>query len=547
MKWIKRIVFSLLLLIVVAFVGIYAYFKLDTRIPYAQPNPIPVVVPTFSPAKIDFTHHFNSDVHLPVMGAAIIDVDGDQLPELWLGGGENQHDGLFKYQDGAFIDISESWGLHDFDPTMQSYGPTAYDLDEDGDMDLLVCKEDDVYMYVNQGGSFQEMKLNLPLDEKSAPISVTCGDINEDGLGDMFVSTYLHKDLMQGQTIFNEESYGSNSMLLLNRGMKFEDITETSGLNYTHNTFIGVMLDVDEDGDADLVVAHDTGEVRTYKNNGDLTFETVANPMTGKFGYPMGIAIGDYDNNGKPDFFFSNAGSTMPEFLLKGDLKDDQTYLGQWLLFSNQGDFKFKNVAETTHLANYEFAWGAIFEDFNLDGLQDLVVAENYVDLPNFKLVKLPCRFLLNTPDHQFVSTEAASGVVNENYAISPLTADFNNDGYPDLVYSNINGPAKAWINDGGSYNFLKVRLEQTASAMGAKVEVITGAGKTLTDWMITGEGLGSDQSHILVFGLGEETRVTQVNVFYLGGKKNTITDPAINQTLYVSSKTEADSLSLLQ
>jgi hypothetical protein len=295
------------------------------------------------------------------------------------------------------------------------------------------------------------------------------------------------------------------------------------------------MIDVDDDDLLDLIVAHDTGEARTYKNLGQEKFELKSNPMTGKFGYPMGIAVGDYNNDSRPDFFFSNTGSTVPTAILKGDLDlDKHTFVGDWLLFENEGEFSFSEKGKETDLANFEFAWGAIFEDFNLDGLQDLVVAENYVDLPLFKLVKLPCRFLLNTPGHQFISTESESGVVNPNYAISPLTADFNNDGYPDLIYSNLAGRSKIFINDGGDNNYLKVALEQTPKALGSKVQVITASGKTLTDWLVTGEGLGSDQSHTLVFGLGKENAIQNINIRYSDGSRNSIDANAINRTYFI-------------
>ena len=539
MKLLKRILFILLFVIVILFIGIYSYFKGDTQIPYKKPDPLPVEVPSFNEVKIDFNHSFNSKIHLPIMGSAIIDVDNDNVPELFLGGGHNQPDGLFKYVDSIFINIASEWNL-DLNKQMQSYGTSVYDFDQDGDQDLLVAREDDIYYYRNEGNRFIEKALNLPFDENSAPISITLGDINRDGLIDLFTSTYLHKEIMQGQTIFNDVEYGSVSRLFLNKGdLKFEDLTTSSGLEYVHNTFVAVFIDVDEDGWLDLVVAHDTGEVRTYRNNGGLTFEMISNPMTGSFGYPMGVAVGDYNNDGRVDFFFSNTGSTMPEFMLRGDLRKDQNFMGEWLLFRNEGEFNFTEVGAQTHLAKFEFSWGALFEDFNLDGLQDLVVAENYVDLPNFKLVKLPCRFLLNTPSRRFIATGKESGVENYNYAISPLTADFNDDGYPDLVYANINGPSRVFINEGGKNNYIKVKLEQTPAALGAKVTVQVNRNLKLSDWHITGEGLSSDQSHTLVFGLSQHTAAQSILVEYPNGTTVELEDPKINKTYYIEKENQ--------
>ncbi|WP_161624682.1 FG-GAP repeat domain-containing protein, partial [Winogradskyella psychrotolerans] len=136
------------------------------------------------------------------------------------------------------------------------------------------------------------------------------GDVNKDGTIDIFISNYIRKKQMVGQNNFSK-TYGPISQLLLNNGDNtFKDVTKESGLTYQHNTFMGIFVDIDNDSWLDLVVAHDTGEVRTYQNNGDGTFTVKPNPTTDKYGYPMGIAVGDYNNDGNVDFMFSNTGST---------------------------------------------------------------------------------------------------------------------------------------------------------------------------------------------------------------------------------------------
>jgi hypothetical protein len=90
----------------------------------------------------------------------------------------------------------------------------------------------------------------------------------------------------------------------------------------------------------------------------------------------MGIAVTDYGDDGLVDFFFSNVGSTPPEILVKGDLRDDQKFNPKWIMFKNKGNFQFDDIAEQVKIADYEFSWGAIFEDFNLDGKDDLMVSE---------------------------------------------------------------------------------------------------------------------------------------------------------------------------
>ncbi len=170
-----------------------------------------------------------------------------------------------------------------------------------------------------------------------------------------------------------------------------------------------------------------------------------------------------------------------------------------------------------------EFSWGCLFEDFNLDGRQDLVVAENYVSFPPHALFPLPCRFLIQLPTGKFASVEEQAKVVNKHFAITPLISDFNNDGYPDLVYININGESKAFINNGGKADYLKVRMPDTNEAIGAKVTVNFSDSTTLTNWNSIGEGLSSDQSNILQFAITSGKKVLSVIIKYNSNRINTI------------------------
>ena len=533
----KKLVFIILFLLLGLVIALFLYLKKDAAQKYPYPDPMPVIIPTFTPIDLTFKHTFKSANHLPIVGAAIIDIDNDNKPELWLGGGEGQADQVFSLSNSKLKNITTKLKLGSKDKAVQSYGAAVIDLDNDGDQDILVTRDDGIHQYMNVQGMFTHKKLNIDFDDKSTPIAITCGDINKDGILDMFVSCYLPKQKMEGQAIFKKNEYGANSQLYLGTpDGSYKNVTKAYGLDYTHNTFTAILIDVDEDGWLDLIVAHDTGETRTYKNENGVKFIQKHNPMSNNYGYPMGIAVGDYNNDGRPDFFFSNTGSTMPDIMLRGDLDAKDKFIGEWLLYQTEKNFVFQEKAKEANLDKYEFSWGAIFEDFNLDGFQDLVVAENYVDLPIFKLSKLPCRFLLNTPSFKYVSTETESNVVNENYAISPLSADFNDDGYPDLVYSNISGSPKLWLNNGGENNYLKINLPPNAENIGAKVSVITGTGKRLSDWLVIGEGLGSDQSHTLVFGLGSEKHIQNVVIKYIDGTIQTIDSLSINTTLNITN-----------
>lgn len=489
----------------------------------ATPNPYPESkpdseVPGYNEVALNHIHNYNGEEYLPVMGSAAIDVDGDGVSELFLGGGENQDDQLFKYSNGVFNKVSEvSFGKADKDAT---YGASVVDINNDGKDDLLLARESGGYIYLNNGSSFSVIEFDLHLNQKSRAISYAPADLNSDGLVDLYVSAYLTRKSMEGQNIFNKEDYGGTSVLLLNNGDNtFTDITQSSGLSYVHNTFLGIFADMDDDNDLDLVVAHDTGKVKTWENNGDMTFSESKNPFSEVYGYPIGIGAGDYNNDGRIDFYFSNTGPTAPKFLARGDLREDQVFHTDLMLMENTGNMKFVDSSKKAKLSDYEFSWGITMADLNLDGKQDILISENYVDLPFQKIFKLPGRMLLQRSDGTFAAVEKEAGVVNKNYEIAPLLADFNGDGYLDQIRVNLAGKSRAFISKGGKNKFLKVKLASTASFIGSKVEVEMRDGARLYDWHLSGEGLCSDQEHTLIFGLGTSQIAEKVTITLPGGQ----------------------------
>ena len=534
----KIIIAAFAVTLIVATTLIYLSYQ-DTKNPYVQTCDYTVPdsnIPKFDEVKINFTHNFNAETDLPLLASAMIDFDSDGIDEIFIGGGTNQSDALFKFSDGNFIDISDQVNIKEI-AKPNTIGAVSFDIDEDGKTDLLIARRNGVFLLKNTGKRFETQKLDIKTDDKSNPATLTLGDYDKDGDADIFLATYLKKELMEGQTIFNQKGYGSNSILLRNDGdLKFTNVTESMNLAYTHNTFQAVFVDIDDDSWLDLVVAYDTGEARTYKNIGGSKFNLMPNPITGKFGYPMGIAVGDYNNDSKVDFFFSNTGTTVPKFLAKGDLRDDQTLNTKWMLFRNDGDFKFTDTAEEAKVADFEFSWGAIFQDFNLDGKQDLVVAENYIAFPSHKLFKLPCRFLIQREDRTFAPVEEQAKVINKNYAITPLTSDFNQDGYPDLAYANLGGEFKVFINKGGEQNYIKIRFPEKSKFVGAKVKVETEAGKSMSDIYILGEGLASDQTNVLTFGVDKDDTAKKLSIDYIDETKEVIDFPNINKT-YVAGE----------
>ena len=503
----------------------------------AHPHPYPDVaidaaaIPHFAEASLGFVHQHQKG-SLPFLASAILDANGDAVPDLFLGGGAGQGDALYQFKGGAFVDVSAESGIRK-EPGDPTYGAATLDVNRDGKTDLFVARESGIYLYSNQGGTFVGKKLAAPFNDRSVPVSFALADLNRDGWVDLYVPAYLPKSKMEGMNIFNKEGYGATSLMLLNNGDNtFKDITKESGLEYVHNSFQGVFVDLDDDDQLDLVVAHDTGHVKTWKNLGSCKFADHPNPNSTVYSYPMGIGVGDYDNDGRPDLFFSNVGPTVPTFMAKGDLRPEQVFHPKLIFLRSEGGFKLRDVAQETKTADYEFSWGILMEDFNLDGRQDIAIAQNFIDFPGHKFFRLPGRLLIQKEDQTFAAVEEQAGVENRRFAITPLAADFNGDGYPDLVYANLNGPARVFLNRGGSAHHLRVVLRDEPRSIGARVTVETGTGKKLYGHFVTSEGLASDSSHVLTFGLGSEAAVKRVTIRYIDGSNETIENPKVDSTL---------------
>ena len=520
MKIIKTLAKGMLGLVVALMLLIIVRSFMDARPDY-KVSLEGVEIPRYTTVEIPYeqTNDF-SEAH-PFAASAIIDIDGDGVEELFLGGGPSQADSLLRFGEGQFTEIAGVAGI-DKPEKMASFGASVMDVDNDGKDDLLVTRTDGVWLHRNLGASFSSERLDLAIPADTTPMSVAIADLNRDGHFDLYVAGYIRIDLVEGQNIFNKKDYGGSSHLFMNNGDNtFRDVTEKAGLTYKHNTFMGVFVDIDQDLDEDLVVAHDTGQVRTWKNQGDGTFVNQSNPNSDQYSYPMGIGVGDYNNDGLVDFVFSNVGSTPPNFMVRGDLTDEQVNNWKWLLFENKGGFKFEDAAERRKVADYEFTWGMVLEDLNLDGREDLIASENYIGLPPHKVpfLRLPGRLLIQNAKGEFSPVGKEAGVINKHYSIAPITADFNQDGYPDIVHVNIAGNSQAFISEGGDAGYLKVKLPNTVSSIAATVTVTLDNGQTLMKPFVSGEGLCSDPSHVLIFGLGQSA-ASNVEVAFIDGTR---------------------------
>lgn len=494
-------------------------------------------IPVFREVELKYSHVYKHGKLLPVVGAAAFDVDADQIPELFIGGGHLQRDELFRFKDNSFVNITQNAGLIKAFGDI-SYGAASIDVDNNGYADLFVARDSGIYLYLNDKGYLRPQKLNISMNQDNAvTVSISLADINRDGFVDLFLSNYLRPAYIQKYNSFNQPRSGARCSLLLNSGdnLTFIDITEQAGIGIISNGFNAVFADFNIDQMIDLAVAHAGGHIEIFQNKGGAMFSAVPNPTTARFTYPMALVATDYDNNGTLDLFSATTGSSVPGFLARGDLGRNQLFHNKWILLNNKTEWIFSDQAHEALLADYEMGRGAAFADFNMDGLQDLVVTTNFIDYLPHHLLKSNAKLLLQTENGEFAAVQDQAQIRNKHFGSTALTADFNNDGYSDLVFLNTGSPAKAYVNNGGIRHFSRVILDNSPSAIGSRVTLETGAKKRLTQYLIAGGNLASDQDHNLLFGLNQETSIRKIEILYPNGESYTLNNPKIDTTLYAN------------
>ncbi|MEM1269358.1 MAG: VCBS repeat-containing protein [Bacteroidota bacterium] len=518
----KRIFLSLASVLGVLALGGLALLYPRETVP-APPESVPLTA--FQEIDVPFTHTWTRrETTYPFLGAAVLDVEGDGTYEIFVGGAEGQDDVLLAYQDGQLVDRMAGTGLSSTDAT---YGVTAIDLDADGDTDLAIARDSGVTIYTNEGGVFAATPLDVELDESAVPFSVAVSDFDADGDADLYVSAFVDFAEFRSAT-FNDPSHAKLNVLLRRDSTGYVDVTDQAGVAGLQNTFFSTFVDLDGDRRQDLVLAQNTGEVEIYQNASDGTFERVS--LRTGFGFWMSLSVGDVDADGDPDLFFSNSGNSVPDFLLTGDLRGHQPLATDWLLLINEGNFRFTDASLAYGLRDFAFAWGGGFEDVNLDGQLDLLVAQNYLKLPNFRLRRVPGKVLVQS-DGRFFHADPL-GLNNEYYGHAPVFADLNGDRRPDVLWLNMDGPARAFLNQSET-SAIEVSLPDDLASLGARVRVETPAGPSYTQFALAGNGLMTDASPSFFFAMPNQ-EPARVEIEYLDGRVVTVDSVQAGQRVSV-------------
>ena len=240
-----------------------------------------------------------------------------------------------------------------------------------------------------------------------------------------------------------------------------QDITETFGYSFINDPYVynggGVaVIDFDNDGLQDLYFSSRQKSCKLYRNLGNLRFEDVTEKagVAAPQGLKAGVVAVDINGDGFEDLYLCRTGlSPNPD--------------RQNILFINQGDGTFKDQASEYGVADISPSQCANFLDYDLDGDLDLYVVNQPVDNKNInnpdflpgpgktvrtippRLVHDTDRFFRNEGNGKFTDISQEAGIWNRAWGLSVTSADFNQDGYPDLFVGNdFIMPDFLYIND---------------------------------------------------------------------------------------------------
>lgn len=479
-------------------------------------------------------------------GACVFDYNNDGYEDVYITGGMND-DVLYKNNgNGTFTNILEQSGLV-LTKKYVTQGVAGADVNRDGYVDLFITtitsrekkevipREINLLFLNNGNGTFRDVTKEYGLDQLySFSTGASFGDFNADGWPDIYVGNYFNEytgklSVINDNTVVGANQIAKGYLLLNEKGKHYWDVYAEYGLDFRGFGFGGVFTDYDNDGDQDLFINHDFG----YKRTPDMLLQNrypkkslidVAKKegMDCKIN-SMSTAVGDYNNDGLMDYYVTNIGFNY--FMV------------------SQGIGKgFVNNAKKLGMDFFAISWGTNFADFDQDGDVDLFVANGDLN-PNCVPM---ADFYFENLGNKFQDNARTAGLADYGIGRGSVVFDYDNDGDLDLLVVNqepvltypVPSVTHLYRNDSTRGNWIKIALkgvEAESHGIGSKIEVEAGGKKMIREIDGGSSSHLSQNSVIAHFGLGGNSKIDKITVYWTGGNKQVIEGINSNQQITIT------------
>lgn len=493
-------------------------------------------------------------VETMIAGVAVFDYDNDDWPDIFIANGASlpsliKSDSSFynrlfhNNRDGTFTDVTAKAGLEGIGYSM---GVAAADYDNDGWVDLFVTGVRANTLYRNRGdGTFEDVTAQAGVGgDGEWSVAAAWLDYDNDGWLDLFVVRYVvwnpATELLCGTQRPGMRGYCHpqhfqplpNALYHNQRNGIFRDVSVESGIAGYKGKGMGIAIgDYDLDGRIDVFVGNDTVPNFLFHNEDNGRFREVGTPTwvalngDARALSSMGADFRDYDNDGREDIFVTAlSNETFP-------------------LFRNLDDGTFIDLSVPSLIAGTSLPWSGwsngVF-DFNNDGYKDIFTANgNVIDNAesiSSRLSRQPNIVFVNRGNGTFRSQTLPGPAFHRGAAFG----DFNQDGKIDVVVTRLNESPAVLRNDSARVgHWLELRLigrKSNRDGIGAWIHVVSESGE---QWnrVTTSVGYGCSSDRIVHFGLGKDSVAKIIDIDWPSGTKQRLENIRTDRFLTIEER----------